>query len=368
MKGIYIYESEINDKISSNSVGVLKKIFSQYKFFKDELTEDFDLKNVYIKRAKNKVKSFFYHLFSNDVFDISKVDYNCYDYAYIRRLSIINRSAIKILKLLKKNNPKCKIVFEIPTYPYDMEHKGLSARIALFIDKIYRKKLHKYVDRIATLTDDEEIFNCKTLKITNGVDCNSIPLSKKEKFDDKQINMVAVAQFAFWHGYDRLIEGMSLAKKSEIYLHLIGDGRELQKYKQLVEKYKLENNVKFYGALSGDKLSDVIDKGDIMISSLGCHRKNLFLSSELKSREYLCRGLPMISSTKIDIIPNNFEYCFRVPEDESPIDVEKVVEYVKSVYENKNRSEISKEIRQFAEENCSMKKAMQSVTDFFKQL
>ena len=287
-----------------------------------------------------------------------------FDYLYIRRLFPINYAVICFLKLIKKNNSSCKIVYEIPTYPYDKEHNG-KEKFFLFIDKIYRKKLHKYVDRIATLTDDKEIFNCKTLKITNGVDCNSIPLSKKEKFDEKQINMVAVAQFSFWHGYDRLIEGMALAKKSNIYLHLVGDGPELPKYKQLVEKYKLENNVKFYGALSGDNLTDVIDKGDIMISSLGCHRIGIFEGSFLKSREYLCRGLPMISSTKIDIIPNNFEYCFRVPEDESPIDIEKVVEYVTSVYKNKNRTEISKEIRQFAEENCSMKKAMESVIQYF---
>lgn len=60
-------------------------------------------------------------------------------------------------------------MYEIPTYPYDMEHKGISSIFVLFIDKIYRKKLHKYVDRIVTLTDDEKIFNCKTLKITNWI-------------------------------------------------------------------------------------------------------------------------------------------------------------------------------------------------------
>lgn len=364
MKGVYIYWSLKNVE-EEYEIGVSKKILSQYRLFKEGISEDFEIVNVRTEKKSNKILTFFMHFFSKKMYNFVSITEKKYDCIYIRRLCPNNYAVISFLKAMKKNNPFCKIVYEIPTYPYDREHTGVKGKLILFIDKIYRKKLHKYVDRIATLTDDEEIFNCKTLKITNGVDCNSIPLSKKEKFDDKQINMVAVAQFAFWHGYDRLIEGMALAKKSNIYLHLVGDGPELPKYKQLVEKYKLENNVKFYGALSGDNLTDVIDNGDIMISSLGCHRKNLFLSSELKSREYLCRGLPMISSTKIDIIPNNFEYCFRVPEDESPIDVEKVVEYVTSVYKNKNRTEISKEIRQFAEENCSMKKAMENVIKYF---
>ena len=365
MKGVYIYWSLKNVE-EEYEIGVSKKILSQYRLFKEGISEDFEIVNVKTEKKYNKILTFFMHFFSKKMYNFVSITEKKYDCIYIRRLCPNNYAVISFLKTTKRRYPSCKIIYEIPTFPYDKEQYWVINKLRLFVDKVYRMKLHKYIDRIATLTDDKEIFNCKTLKITNGVDCNSIPLSKKEKFDDKQINMVAVAQFAFWHGYDRLIEGMALAKKSNIYLHLVGDGRELQKYKQLVEKYKLENNVKFYGALSGDNLTDVIDKGDIMISSLGCHRKNLFLSSELKSREYLCRGLPIISSTKIDIIPNNFEYCFRVPEDESPIDVEKVVEYVRLIYENKDRKEIAKEIRKFAEENCCMEKSMKSVVDYLR--
>ena len=225
MKGLYICASPNNDEISNKSVGVLKKIFSQYEVLKDCVSKDFEIRNVYKNHKHNKIQTFFNHLFSKNVFDFEFINSNSYNCIYIiRRLLPNNHSLLHTLKMIKCKNPSCKIVYEIPTYPYDMEHKGLSGKLFLLIDKLYRRKLHKYVDRIATLTDDKEIFGCKTLKITNGVDCSSIPICKKENFDKNHINLIAVAQFLFWHGYERVIEGLSKYKKNDVFLHLVGNG------------------------------------------------------------------------------------------------------------------------------------------------
>ena len=363
MKCVYVYASQNNDELSNNSVGVLKKIFSQYEVFKDCISKDFEIRNVYKNYKHNKIQTFFNHLFSKNVFDFEFINSNSYDCIYIRRLLPNNHSLLHTLKMIKCKNPSCKIVYEIPTYPYDMEHKGLSGKLFLLIDKLYRRRLHKYVDKIATLTNDKEIFGCKTLKITNGVDCSSIPICKKENLDKNHINLIAVAQFSFWHGYERVIEGLSKYKKNDVFLHLVGNGDELEKYKSLVKKYGLENQVVFYGLLSGDELTAVFDIADVAISSLGCHRIGIFEGSFLKSREYLCRGLPMVTSTKIDILPNEHKYSFRVPEDDSFIDIEKIVDYVNDLYKN-GRSNVAEKIRIFAENNCSMEKAMKLVVEY----
>lgn len=363
MKCVYVYASQNNDELSKNSVGVLKKIFSQYEVFKDCISKDFEIRNVLKNQKHNKIQTFFLHLFSKNIFDFEFINFNSYDCIYIRRLLPNNFCLLHTLKKIKYKNPSCKIVYEIPTYPYDMEHKGLSGKMFLLIDKFYRRKLHKYVDRIATLTDDKEIFGCKTLKITNGVDCSSIPVCKKGYFDNNNINLVAVAQFSFWHGYERVIEGLAEYKKSNVFLHLVGNGDELEKYKSLVKKYCLENQVYFYGALSGDELTSVFDRGDIAVSSLGCHRIGIYEGSFLKSREYLCRGLPMITSTKIDILSDDFKYCLRVPENDSPLNIEEIVTYVNSLYKD-CRNNVSEKIRKFAEINCSMQKAMMMVVEY----
>lgn len=364
MKGVYIYHSDSKEELSKDSVGVLKKIFSQYEVLRKNVCEDFDIFCINVQTSKNKFHSFFSHLFLKHCLDLSQIKDIAFDFVYIRRFFIINKSTLFMLKMIKKINPSCKILLEIPTYPYDKEYTGFVNKVALLIDKIYRKKIYRYIDRIVTLTDDKEIFGCKTLKITNGVDCSSIPICKKENFDKNHINLIAVAQFSFWHGYERVIEGLSKYKKNDVFLHLVGNGDELEKYKLLVKKYGLENQVFFYGPLSGDELTAVFDIVDVAISSLGCHRIGIFEGSFLKSREYLCRGLPMVTSTKIDILSNDHKFCFRVPENDSPINIEEIVTYVKDLYKD-GRSFVAKEVRTFAEENCSMEKAIDSVIRFY---
>jgi len=240
----------------------------------------------------------------------------------------------------------------------------------LFIDKIYRSKLKDYVDRIVTLSNDDYIFNIKTIKIINGINCKNIPLIQYKNGDKKNINLIAVAQFAFWHGYERLIKGLYLYYKNNnnntwnVKIHFVGNGIELSKYKDLVIKYNLEKHVSFYGALHGSELDKVFNSSDIGIGSLASHRKNLYLSSELKSREYLARGLPIVVSTKIDCLPNDYKYCLYVPEDESPISIEKIIEFYCNIFQQDDNNKVIKEIREFAERNIDIKITMKPVIDY----
>lgn len=231
MKSLYIYYDQTSQ--NTKAVGVIKKVLAQHSLFDKTFDEGCDLVNLSLKVSMSKSKRFFFYLFSKKTFDFSFLEGKKYDFVYIRRISPNCKSVIELLYLLKISNPNCKLVYEIPTYPYDFEHKSFGARLLLAVDKIYRKKLCKYVDRIATLTDDKEIFGCKTLKITNGVDCKSISVCKKDNFSQTKINLIAVAQFSFWHGYERVIEGLYNYGKNNVVLHLVGNGSELEKYKKL---------------------------------------------------------------------------------------------------------------------------------------
>ena len=119
----------------------------------------------------------------------------------------------------------------------------------------------------------------------------------------------------------------------------------------------------FYGKCHGDKLTQIFNTADIAISSLGNHRKKLFLSSELKSREYLARALPIVSSTKIDIIPNGFKYCLYVPENESDVDIQVLINFYCDLGNDYEKTKV--EIRKFAESYCSMEYGMRSVIEYF---
>jgi len=304
-----------------------------------------------------------------DIYKTISIDPCLYDFIYIRRISPVNYAFIKLLRMIKKKNSNCKIVYEVPTYPYDKEHTTLRARVNLLIDKIFRIKLKKYVDKITTVSNDDVIFGIPTIKIKNGIRCSEIQV-RTSRAISQDINLIVVAQFTLWHGYDRLIEGMNQYYKQEtsqkVYIHFIGDGPEINKYKNLTQQYCLSQYFIFYGTLSGEKLTEIFNKADIAICSLGLHRIGIYLSSVLKSREYLARGLPMISATKIDILPDDFKYCLYVPEDESPININYVINYYQDLLKSQTLQEITKNIRTFAENNCDISKTMQPVIEYYQ--
>jgi glycosyltransferase involved in cell wall biosynthesis len=144
----------------------------------------------------------------------------------------------------------------------------------------------------------------------------------------------------------------------------VGDGPSLVEYRKLVKKYSLDDHVVFYGRLSGKELDAIFDQADIAVCSLGCHRINVFLGSFLKSREYLARGLPLISSTKIDIIPEDYPYCLYVSEDDLPIDIKTIIRFQLEMMMKQELSVQVKEIRKFAEINCDMSVVMRPVIEY----
>ena len=70
-----------------------------------------------------------------------------------------------------------KAVTEIPTFPYDQEFRTfpLKTRLGLKVDKMFRHRLARELSAIVTFSDAEQIFGQRTIRISNGVDFDSIP-------------------------------------------------------------------------------------------------------------------------------------------------------------------------------------------------
>jgi glycosyltransferase involved in cell wall biosynthesis len=363
MNGYYITASSSADSQLIDGVG--KKIKTQIAFlnscgFNIKLLALYNKPGLLNKLQRKFFSDYYTKFLPDDFFDC--------DYYYIRKF-MVSRSLLGLLRNIRKRN-KSKILLEIPTYPYDKEMpKGFFNFLTLCLDKILRKKLKKYVDRIVTVSADEMIFEIKTIRITNGINCAEIPI-RSRGVSNNSVHIIAAAQFSRSHGYERLIKGLYLYYREnparKVYLSFAGEGKELPLYKQLADDYGLTDYIQFKGFLSGTQLNDFFNSGDIAACSLGCHRIDLYLGSFLKSREYLARGLPMVSSTKIDILPKDFPYCFYVPEDESPISIQSVLDFYTNLTGKKSVTEITDEIRHFAEDNCDISKTMAPVVFYLQ--
>lgn len=264
---------------------------------------------------------------------------------------------------------------EIPTYPYDEEIKGKKRNYILYLkEKMARKRLKNLVDKIVILTDDKNIFAIETLKIKNGYDVEKINV-RKVKQGDGTIDLCFVALFEFSHGYERLIMGLKdyYAKGGIriVKFHFVGDGPECDKYKKLVLKFNLQNYVSFYGMQTKEEIEKIYNICDIGVSGFGGYKKNIYYSCELKSREYLAVGLPIITGNKMDIM--EYEelrpYILEFPNDDSIVEIDKIVKFYDLLYKDdeKENQKMADNIRSIAMERLNMQNAMKEVIDYIKE-
>lgn len=279
-----------------------------------------------------------------------RTDYDCvYDYCvsegvqfvYARCFQNANPWLIRFFKRLKKAG--IHAVTEIPTYPYDSEFVGfpLQTRLGLKIDQIFRRQLYAQMDAVVTFSDAQEIFGQRTINISNGVDFDSIPLHEPLTMNH-ELHLIGVAEVHYWHGYDRLIAGLGeyykqTAHPREVYFHIVGgvgpsemyDSMHAPGFAELMDRYGIKDKVIFHGQLFGQELDDVFNQCQFAIGSLGRHRSGITAIKTLKNREYATRGIPFIYSEQ-DSDFDNQPYVVKVSADESPVNIQQIIDFVGS--------------------------------------
>lgn len=287
------------------------------------------------------------------------------DFVYIRKPTPISHDFIQFLREVRCRNPHCKILMELPTYPYDKEFIYYWHRFPLlWQDRYWRKKLPLYLERIVTMENSKRIFGVEAISISNGIDLSAY--REKKQNDTDSFNIGCVAQLEFWHGIDRLICGMAeYQKKSsrKVHIYLAGEGTQLNGLKELAKEYRLEPFVTFLGALDRKQLYEQLyDRCDIAIEGLGMHRKDKGLvSSSLKSREYLAVGIPFVSSG-CDIAEDEaVDFCFKAPPDETPTNIDALITFYDNLMQKETKAQLTERIREYAQNKVSWEKSMEPV-------
>ena len=308
-----------------------------------------------------------------------RMDYGCiFDYCLREKIEFVyarcfmnaNPWLVRFFKQLKCAG--IKAVTEIPTYPYDQEFSDNSdwnMKLNLWMDRHYRSKLYRQQEAVVTFSDAEEIFGQRTIRISNGVDFDSIPLHQPSAISHQSsaLHLIGVAEVHFWHGFDRLVAGIGeyykLGGKHEVFFHIVGgvhpaymhDLPQAPGFQTLIDKYNIADRIIFHGTLFGSELDDVFNQCQFAIGSLARHRSGITVIKTLKNREYATRGIPFIYSEN----DSDFDwqpYVLKAPADESPIDIQKIIDFVDHF--QMKPEEIRKTV-----EHLTWKKQMQKVVD-----
>ena len=284
-----------------------------------------------------------------------RIDYDCiYDYCQREKVEFLyarcfqNASPWLIRFFRKLRKAGIKAVTEIPTYPYDEEFKDFffKQRMELKIDQLFRRRLFREMEAAVTFSDAEKIFGQRTIRISNGVDFDSIPLHQpkptlqgKKVGEKVALHLIGVAEVHPWHAFDRVVAGLGefYSKKTaadsqqlEVFFHIVGGVHPNQMtryFTPLIEKYQLQDKVIFHGTLFGKELDDVFNLCQFAIGSLGRHRSGITVIKTLKNREYATRGIPFIYSEQ-DSDFDHQPYVLKAPADETPINIEQIIHFM----------------------------------------
>ena len=308
---------------------------------------------------------------------LQRIDFGCiYEYCkkyeiqfvYARCFQNANPFLISFFKKLRRLG--IKSVTEIPTYPYDQEFVGFPfmTRMGLKIDQLFRTQLSKQMNAIVTFSDAENIFGQRTIRISNGVDMDSIPLHQYHRLSDGSVHLIGVAEVHYWHGFDRLIAGlgeyyMNTDSPRQVYFHIVGGVAQNEMhgsihapgFAELIAQYNIQDHVIFHGQLFGEELNTVFNQCCFAIGSLARYRSGISVIKTLKNREYATRGIPFIYSEQ-DSDFENKPYILKAAPDESPINIMQIIDFID------NHQFKPEEIRKSIE-HLSWKKQMKCVIE-----
>ena len=276
-----------------------------------------------------------------------RLDYGCiYDYCVCEKIELVyarcfqnaNPWLIRFFKKLRKGG--IHAVTEIPTYPYDEEFKNFDwkARLGLKADQLFRYRLYQQMDALVTFSDAERIFGQRTIRISNGVDFDSIPLHEPLTINH-ELHLIGVAEVHDWHGFDRVMTGIgeyyrqkqvANCRQLEIFFHVVGGvhpNRMDNVFAPIINQYGIQDKIIFHGQLFGDELTKVFNQCQFAIGSLGRHRSGITVIKTLKNREYATRGIPFIYSEQ-DSDFDQQPYVLKAPADDSPIDIQQIFDFM----------------------------------------
>ena len=257
------------------------------------------------------------------------------DFVYLRSNHNASLFTIQMVKQMKEDG--IKVVMEIPTYPYDSEYKAQGISHQIFQDKLFRNQLAKHLDAIVTFSDYDTIFGQRTIRISNGIDFDSVKMKSSVNDTSKELNLIGVAEIHTWHGFDRVVKGLanyySKPQKYIVKFHVVGyfyskEGEA--EFRKIITDHHMERYIILYGKKHGGDLDTIFDYCDFGIGSLGRHRVGIDKIKTLKNREYAARGIPFIySETDSDF--DDMPYVLKAPADESPIDIYHIIDFYRHI-------------------------------------
>ncbi|MBE9900342.1 glycosyltransferase family protein [Enterococcus casseliflavus] len=265
-----------------------------------------------------------------------------FQYGYLR-FHLFDKSYINLLKELK--HKKCKVIVEAHGFPY--RNMKLSGSLPFHIlDILYEPFARKYIDLVAAISNENNIWKCKTVHIDNAINLEDLELQDKQGAQSDTIRLISVSNEQEYHGYQKLILGLKqyydAGGSKDFQINFVGEFKESTRMS--VIKNNMKEHFHFLGKKSGNELKSLYNHADMGIGALGMHRGSEYGSS-IKTKEYFALGLPFINGWREYAFDDNYPYVKRFDLNNKSIDFFEVENFYINL---KNHHKMKVEMREFA--------------------
>lgn len=294
------------------------------------------------------------------------IDFSKYDCLIVRDLTSYP-ALVRLLRTAKKHHPNLQILFDFPSWPHDVEAIGGLRKLVSGFDRYWRRHALHYADRAIHYGTFSDILGVPTICVSNGIEVT--PLPNFMPLPKMPVRLVFVGNISFWHGLDRLLDGLALyyqGRQSALYpdvrLTVVGSGTVLPELKKKVTQGHLLPYVTFVPPVPRDALLPYLQQAHLGIGCLALLRKNMRVCAALKHREYAASGLPFVMAGGDLDFPSDTWFVHTVPDDEKPIDVVQLIDFWENI--QLFHPNYSHDIHAFAESNLSWDSKIQPVLSY----
>mgnify|MGYP001423576242 FL=1 len=107
-------------------------------------------------------------------------------------------------------------------------------------------------------------FENKIIKINNGVDITSNENKPSSKTD---INIILISRLVVQKNIDLVIRAFKILDEKNLILNIVGEGGEFNNLQKLIHDLEVQDNVKIWGKIDNNKISDFLKTSDLFIQA-----------------------------------------------------------------------------------------------------
>lgn len=287
--------------------------------------------------------------------------YGPFDYAYVRKM--VSLPSFEAL-LRRLHGQKTKVILEIPTYSTSKisedAQSGRRFRVAIApAMRQIERRCARSVDLYSVIGEPaQSIFGVRAVNINNGMNALNADELPVRNFTPKngEYHLLALGHMREYHGIRRIVEGMHQyyenGGSADVILHVVGldaDGC-LARVAEQAKSCGLEDKIRLEGFQTGEALDRICDQCCVAFCALAYYIKGGIVGNELKTREYMSRGIPFVMAVPDASVPENARYVLRVENDASAINISEIIDFSDRVSAD---PAVIEEMRQYALKNMT---------------